>query len=196
MGGQFVTAGQGLFKIFCGELLASVAAVALGAFAQRLGIAVLLYLAAAVSIAGFLLVLAGLEGAAVAHTGFRSALWYVGANVLISIPLRLDLLPGLRTVLTVASLAAGLLTVFLICKSASALLTEKGREEQAGQGANAWKGYFVCIAASTGCSLAAAFLYGAPAGVALSLLYLLLQAAAECVYLVFLYRAQRALRRR
>lgn len=194
MGRQFVTAGQGLLKVFFGQSL-SIAATALSAAALVLQVSALLYLSAGVSLASFALVIIGLTGASIAHQGYRGAIGCVAVNVGVSLLTNLSWLAPFYSILSLLDLLVGLCIAYLVCKTTASLLAEKGDEACAKRGALAWKAYTVCIAVSAVCRMAAGGFHGSVWAAVLSGAALLLVVLAQCLYLWYLFVGQRALQR-
>lgn len=194
MGRQFVTAGQGLLKVFFGQAL-SIASAALSGAALVLQVPALLYLSVVVSLAGFVLVLIGLSGASIAHMGYRAAFGCVVANAAVSLLADISWLAAFHGLLSLLDLALGLCTAYLVCKTTADLLVEKGDDRRARRAAMVWKTYALCTALSAAAQIAAGLFYGdiwaaVLAGGALALIL-----SVQCLYLWFLFTGQRALQR-
>lgn len=192
MGRQFVTAGQGLLKVFFGQAL-SIASLVLSAAAVLFQLTALLYLSAVVSLAGFAMMLIGLAGASIAHPGYRSACGCVAVNVLVSLLSNLAFMASFYNILSLLGLVIGLCTAFLVCKTTAALLVEKGDGTRAERGALVWKTYTVCVVVSSVLQLVAGGFYGNLWALVFSGGALVLVAFAQCLYLWFLFSGQRAL---
>lgn len=191
----FKAAGQGLQKVFLGEIL-SVAAVLLYSVAQLLMVVPLMYLGSLVNLAGFVLVLIGLAGATVVRGDYRAALWCAAGNVIASSAYGLVPAGPLQTALGAVSVALDLFVVLRVCRTTADLLVEAGELYIADSGVWAWRLYAGCTVLALGCNLAVVWFYGTLTAALLTLGYVLLRVVGVAVFLAYLFRSQRALRGR
>lgn len=189
---QFVTAGQGLLKVFFGACL-SAAYVLLSTTGLQLGLIPLRLLSSGIVLVSLALTLIGLSTSAAVYPGYRSAMWCVAISGMASA--LTGILNGgvIYNILSMGSIVVSLLVVFLICKATASLLLEKGEEHRADRAAITWKVYVGCMLASLGCEAAADLIHNFVVSMALMGVFLALRLLAEGIYLVFLYKSQRVL---
>ena len=134
-----IAAAQGLHKVLLGEIL--LMAVLLYGVAQLLVLLPMMYPGSLVNLAGFVMILIGLAGAAPAHVCYRSALWCAAANVIVSGAYGVVTAELFQTVLAVCSVGLELVTAFFICRATAGLFVEAGELETAYSSAWIWRVY-------------------------------------------------------
>lgn len=195
MGRQFVTAGEGLLKVFWSQIIVALT-VGLTAFAVLLQAAPLVYLSALVMLVGQILALMGLSEAAVAHGGYRSARLAVLVSLTAGVARELIETTWILSLLNLVALGGSLMLVYLTCRATADLLVEIEEDALAERAALIWKIYVGLLAASFVCNLLAALFYGSITAVVLAGVYLTVQVGSAVLFMVFLFRSQRALRKR
>ncbi len=187
-----IAAAQGLHKVLLGEILL-MAALLLYGVAQLLLLLPMMYLGSLVNLAGFVMILIGLAGAAPAHVCYRSALWCAAANVIVSGTCGVVTAELFQTVLAVCSVGLELVTVFFICRATAGLFVEAGELETAYSSAWIWRVYAGLTVLSLLSNLAIVFFYGSMTSAVLYISYLFLRLAGGTVYLIYLVRSRRIL---
>ena len=187
-----IAAAQGLHKVLLGEILL-MAALLLYGVAQLLLLLPMMYLGSLVNLAGVVMILIGLAGAAPAHVCYRSALWCAAANVIVSGAYGVVTAELFQTVLAVCSVGLELVTVFFICRATAGLFVEAGELETAYSSAWIWRVYAGLTVLSLLSNLAIVFFYGSMTSAVLYISYLFLRLAGETVYLIYLVRSRRIL---
>lgn len=166
---DYTAAGRGLNKIFVGEILAILSFIPL--------------LGGILALVGLILILVGLNEAAQAAEGYRTAFWLGIASIVAAV---LSLfVPGVGLVGDILSF----IIVYLVCTTTANILDENGDPATAAKGRFVWKLYIVCTIIMVICGVLALI----PGVVILAGLVLIPTVIASLVagiqYLIFLYRA-------
>ena len=166
---DYSTAGNGLKKVFIGEILA------IFSFIPLLG--------GILALVGGILSLVGLYQASKVAYGYRTAFQLSIASIVVE--LLGVFIPGVSLVGVILSIAV----VYFVCMATGELLVEKGDPQTAAKGQFVWKLYAVCGVIVLVCTLVAFI----PGAAILAAVVLLPTAIASLVagmhYLIFLYRA-------
>lgn len=166
---DYSTAGNGLKKVFIGEILA------IFSFIPLLG--------GILALVGGILSLVGLYQASKVAYGYRTAFQLSIASIVVE--LLGVFIPGVSLVGVILSIAV----VYFVCMATGELLVEKGDSQTAAKGQFVWKLYAVCGVIVLVCTLVAFI----PGAAILAAVVLLPTAIASLVagiqYLIFLYRA-------
>jgi len=186
MNSEYVTAGNGLKKMFIGEIVALISALV--AFIPVLGL-----LGIVGTIVGAVIILVGLNATCPAHDNYKNALYMVIAGIVLNI-LSGFLGAGIfKSLVVIVSSIVAFLQTYFICTASGELLAAKGDGYQADRAVLIWKLYALCTVVSIVCTLVA----GIPvieflAGVA-GIIAGIVEVVAMVLYVIFLYKASESL---
>lgn len=184
---NYKVAGNGMQRMFQGEMIAVIALVVmiipvLGWIIGPIGILV-----------GGILSLVGLHSAVPAHPNFSNAFNFMIANVVLSFLSGFAGDGALGTLLSLAGSVLGFLVTYFVCIAAAELLSDKGDNEQAERGQFIWKLYLGCAVVAVVCGILAMIpVIGALAAIVL-VIAAIVELVASILYLIFLYKASQSL---
>ena len=173
MSEQYTLAGQGLKKVFIGQILCIFALIPI--------------VGAILAVIGYVFHMLGLNTASKTHPGFKTAFTVAIASLVVAI---LSIfLPFLSVVTTIL----GLVECYYICTTSSEMLSSKGDATLAATGLSVWKMYMICIIVVVVCTILAFVpILGILAAIVLVIASIVL-IVAGIRNIIFIYKAQESL---
>lgn len=178
---KYQTAGKGMYFLFAGEILALLAFVP--------------FIGNAASLAGGLLSIYGLYTMAKADEGYKQALMFMAANVILEIAAALLLKNTgfVAFLVSAAIMVINAMAIYQICNTTGQLL--KGFDDRVAQmGEIIWKTVFFCTAIELVCTILALIPIVNILAVVVVVMIGVVQLVIGILYLIFLYRSQKALK--
>lgn len=178
---KYQTAGKGMYFLFAGEILALLVFVP--------------FMGGAASVAGGLLSIYGLYTMAKADEGYKLALMYMAANVVLEVSGEFLLKDTgfVAFLVSTVMMLINAMAIYQICNTTGQLL--KGLNDQVAlMGETIWKTVFFCTAIELVCTILALIPIVNILAVVVAVIIGVVQLVIGILYLVFLYKSQKALK--
>lgn len=183
---NFTVAGNGLKKMFLGEIVALIGVVV--TMIPILGI-----VGSIATIAGAVLILVGLYSARDAHINYQYAFYMAIAGIVMNILGMIFTEGFLNGLVSVGSTAVSFFQLYFICTASSELLNAKGDGYQADRATLIWKINAVCALVSIAAVLVSVIpVINVIAGIAV-IVAGIAEIVAAVLYLIFLYKGSQSL---
>lgn len=183
---NFAVAGNGLKKMFLGEIVVLIGAVVV--FIPILGI-----VGSIAAIVGSILILVGLYSTRDAHPNYQYAFYMAIAGIVMNALAMIFTEGFLSSLVSVGSTAVSFFQLYFICTASGELLNAKGDSYQADRATLIWKINAVCALVS----IAAVLVSWIPVINVIAAVAVLVAGIAEIVaavlYLIFLYKGSQSL---